>query len=245
MEEIKKIIEIPFIHFIREKIYKPTLSKVEENNRGRSTPSQHSKIISRSSSGSKKEQMIPFTPFGVKKQKSREFNHPFRKVVESNENKVKEIENLSEQSYEFFCTNGTNNLKSILVPNSSGDLRSPTELSLRNVGGVNAPRPEYISNNNLLVEESEMNDLRTISFDEEQDLTERIIPEYYINETGIKVGALNFDFYNSILDSIRNMRVLSKYQIKYIDKWCTQEEYHEIMIEYNKVIKMLNESNIL
>ena len=220
MEEIKKTIEIPFIHFIREKLYKPTLLKIEENNHSRTSLSQHSNIIIKGSSGSKKERMIPFTPLGVKKQKSREFNHIFRKVVESNENKDKEIEFSSEKSYEFFCTNGTNNLKSILVP-------------------------EYISNNNLLVEEDEMYDLRTISFDEEQDLTERIIPEYYINETGIKVGALNFDFYNSIIDSIRNMRVLSKYQIKYIDKWCTQEEYQEIIIEYNKVLKMLNESNLL
>jgi hypothetical protein len=33
----------------------------------------------------------------------------------------------------------------MLSPNSSGDSRSPTELSLRNVGGVNAPRPILVS----------------------------------------------------------------------------------------------------
>jgi len=32
-------------------------------------------------------------------------------------------------------------LKEGMTPNSSGDIGSPTELSLRNVGGVNAPRP--------------------------------------------------------------------------------------------------------
>jgi Mg-chelatase subunit ChlD len=34
--------------------------------------------------------------------------------------------------------------KEMNIPNSSGDLRSPTELSLCNVGGVNAPRPDAV-----------------------------------------------------------------------------------------------------
>lgn len=78
---------------------------------------------------------------------------------------------------------------------------------------------------------------------EEFDAMERIIPEYYINEHGIKVGTFNHNFYNSIIDSIRNMRVLTKFQLKYLEE-CTQEEYHAIVIEYNKVIEFLDNNHL-
>jgi len=71
------------------------------------------------------------------------------------------------------------------------------------------------------------------------DIHERIIPEYYINNNGIKSGGLNFNYYATIIDSIRNMRTLSVYQKVYIEN-CTKEEYMEIIKEYNKVIEMLS-----
>lgn len=76
------------------------------------------------------------------------------------------------------------------------------------------------------------------------DINERIIPVYYINNTGIKVGAFKFNFYESIIDSIRNMRILTVYQIAYLEN-CSREEYMEIVNEYNNVIQMLNNNNLL
>lgn len=75
------------------------------------------------------------------------------------------------------------------------------------------------------------------------DIYDRIIPQYYINKDGIKSGLLKFNFYDTILDSIRNLRTLSIYQIAYIDK-CTKNEYLEIITEYNKVIIMLQDLDL-
>jgi len=72
------------------------------------------------------------------------------------------------------------------------------------------------------------------------DVHQRIIPEYYIKKTDIKIGALNFNFYDSIIDSIRNMRELSPHQMAFIEK-CSTDEYMEIITEYNAVIKMLKD----
>ena len=55
------------------------------------------------------------------------------------------------------------------------------------------------------------------------NINDRIIPSYYINNDGIKVGPLRFNFYDTIIDSIRNFRILSSYQLTYIEK-CSQEE---------------------
>ena len=52
--------------------------------------------------------------------------------------------------------------------------------------------------------------------DDDDDVTDRIIPDYYINHTGIKTGALTFDFYDTILDSIRNLRTLNRHQKQYL-----------------------------
>lgn len=59
--------------------------------------------------------------------------------------------------------------------------------------------------------------------DDDFDVTERIIPEYYINKDGIKVGSLNFIFSDSIVDSIRNMRTLSKFQLAYLNNYSKDE----------------------
>jgi hypothetical protein len=146
----------------------------------------------------------PFPPVMSKRTQTQEFEHPRRSIFQRDK-----TDDPSEKFYNFFCTNGSSNLSSILVP--------------------------YDLSKNF----AEMPDVEV--FDHSVfDINDRIIPEYYINKTGITVGALNFDFYNSIIDSIRNMRILSEYQITFIEI-CTREEYLEIIKEYNNVIRMLNE----
>lgn len=96
-----------------------------------------------------------------------------------------------------------------------------------------------------VVDNSHNNVIMNATEDEDEfDVTERIIPEYYINGHGIKVGTFNHNFYDSIIDSIRNMRVLTKFQLKYLEG-CTQEEHHAIVIEYNHIIVFLHKNELL
>jgi len=90
------------------------------------------------------------------------------------------------------------------------------------------------------------NGLPTVSlFDHDQfDISDRIIPAYYINEYGIKGGALQFSFYDSILDSIRNLRVLTPYQCTYLEQ-CSKEECLEMIREYNQVIQSFIDNQLL
>jgi len=82
-------------------------------------------------------------------------------------------------------------------------------------------------------------------FDHDQfDISDRIIPAYYINEHGIKGGALQFSFYDSILDSIRNMRALTPYQRTYLEQ-CSKEECLEMIREYNQVIQSFIANHLL
>ena len=93
------------------------------------------------------------------------------------------------------------------------------------------------------VVDNSQNNVMMYTQEDEFDVTERIIPEYYINEHGIKVGTFNHNFYDSIIDSIRNMRILTKFQLKYLEG-CTTEEYHAIVIEYNNVIAFLDNNHL-
>ena len=70
--------------------------------------------------------------------------------------------------------------------------------------------------------------------------SEPIIPSYYFTGKDLSGRVIEHDFYFSILDSIRNMRVLSKYQIEYLNG-LEKEEYCELLTEYNKVMKAMVE----
>jgi hypothetical protein len=112
--------------------------------------------------------------------------------------------------YDFYCRNTSSNLETIV--NQSG-------VSIN----YNDPhQPCHI----------------TQLSDSDFDVNDRIIPEYYINKDGIKVGALQFNFSDSIVDSVRNMRTLSKYQILYLDRY-SHEELKHIIMEYNNVIQTM------
>ena len=230
MEERKNTIknyENSFVKYITGKICKNNLKIIEEHETEQET------------------KLIPIQPISDKQLKTREFEHPSRNIFHKEQAvnftgaslskiqiscqdvlradelcTVKSTANefSSEKTYDFFCTNGTSNLRSIIFPNDD------------------AAR---------FADQSAMNDLHNVCiFDHDVfDVTLRIIPEYYMDKTGITVGALNFNFYNSIIDSIRNMRILSEHQIVFIDT-CTSDEYKEIINEYNKVIQMLNDNNL-
>jgi len=208
MEERKTIIksyENSFMKYITEKIYKNNLSIIKEEEKEKEKESE------------REHEWSPLQPVGNKQSNALEYEHPNRIIFQK-----EHTDEISENSYDFFCTNGSSNLSSFLVPND-------------------------ISNNHIGIhaEQNEMNDLHTVCiFDHDVfDVTVRIIPDYYINKTGIKVGAFNFNFYNSIIDSIRNMRILSEHQLAFIEN-CTRKEYQEIINEYNKVIKMLYENDL-
>lgn len=65
----------------------------------------------------------------------------------------------------------------------------------------------------------------------------RIIPDYYISTCmNQDTNILRIDYKFTILDDIRNLRKLSKYQIKYI-KNLSSEDKQEILEEYNRVIE--------
>ena len=107
-----------------------------------------------------------------------------------------ESKSTKETAYDFFCKNISSNLKVYINKNDDISLNQ-TILSM------NENNDFYMNENNDFYM-NENNDF---------DIYERIIPDYYINNDGIKVGPFNFDFYESIIDSIRNLRTLSKYQV--------------------------------
>ena len=69
---------------------------------------------------------------------------------------------------------------------------------------------------------------------DDDDVTDRIIPEYYINHTGIKTGALTFDYYETILDSIRNLRTLNRHQMQFL-KTISNDQLIQIVHTYNEM----------
>jgi hypothetical protein len=72
----------------------------------------------------------------------------------------------------------------------------------------------------------------------------RIIPEYYTS-TNLKNGILKINYYDIIIDDIRNLRPLSSHQMKYIRKNLTHTEYYNIIHEYNQVMQVYLESYLL
>jgi hypothetical protein len=70
--------------------------------------------------------------------------------------------------------------------------------------------------------------------------SEQIIPNYYLSGKDLKGKIFECDFHYSIIDSIRNMRILSKYQQEYVEK-LEKEECYELLREYNKVMKFMTE----
>jgi hypothetical protein len=70
--------------------------------------------------------------------------------------------------------------------------------------------------------------------------SEPIIPTYYISGKDLKGKLFECDFHFSIVDSIRNVRILSKYQQEYIEK-LDKEDCYELLREYNKVMKFITE----
>ena len=72
----------------------------------------------------------------------------------------------------------------------------------------------------------------------------RIITEYYTS-TNLKNGILKINYYDMIIDDIRNLRPLSSYQMKYIRKKLTPVEYNNIIYEYNQVMQVYLESYLL
>lgn len=65
----------------------------------------------------------------------------------------------------------------------------------------------------------------------------RIIPDYYMG-TNMRNKVLTIDYHYMILDDIRNLRPLNKAQLEYIDNELNETQKHEIIVEFNSVIKM-------
>jgi hypothetical protein len=62
-----------------------------------------------------------------------------------------------------------------------------------------------------------------------------IIPEYYfINKENI----FNIDYYNIIIDDIRNYRKLNEYQLEYIKK-LNHEYKFNVILEFNKLFNVI------
>ena len=70
--------------------------------------------------------------------------------------------------------------------------------------------------------------------------SEQIIPDYYFTGKDMRGKLLECDFLFNIKDSIRNMRILNKYQQQYIEK-LDKEECYRLLQEYNAVMKSVNE----
>jgi len=132
---------------------------------------------------------------------------------------------LSSEPYDFYCRNVSPNLRTMISRKIMPTDGLPT------------------SSNGL---PTSSDGLPTSSlFDHDQfDISDRIIPAYYINEHGIKGGAFQFSFYDSILDSIRNLRALTPYQHTYLEQ-CSKEECLEMIREYNQVIQSFIANHLL
>ena len=66
--------------------------------------------------------------------------------------------------------------------------------------------------------------------------SEQIIPKYYFYGKDLTGKLLECNYYYTIIDSIRNMRILNNYQIQYIEK-LDKEDCYELLREYNKMMK--------
>ena len=134
--------------------------------------------------------------------------------------------------YDFYCRNASPNLRNMISRKimPTDDLITLSDSLLTSSNGLT----------------TSSDGLPTSSlFDHDQfDISDRIIPAYYINEHGIKGGALQFSFYDSILDSIRNMRALTPYQRTYLEQ-CSKEECLEMIREYNQVIQSFIANHLL
>jgi hypothetical protein len=65
-----------------------------------------------------------------------------------------------------------------------------------------------------------------------------IIPSYYnLHQTPYKIT--NLDYYRIILDDIKNLRPLNKYQLEYIKYNLSDNEKNEIIEQYNKCLKFI------
>lgn len=141
--------------------------------------------------------------------------------------------------YDFYCRNASPNLRNMIsrkimptdgLPTSSDDLVTSS-------GSLPTSADDLPTSSDGLVTSS--------LFDHDQfDISDRIIPAYYINEHGIKGGAFQFSFYDSILDSIRNLRALTPYQRTYLEQ-CSKEECLEMIREYNQVIQSFIANQLL
>jgi hypothetical protein len=71
--------------------------------------------------------------------------------------------------------------------------------------------------------------------------SERIIPTYYIPSNMNKSNVLRVDYHYMILDDIRNVRPLNKYQLNYINNSLSESEKYKIIEEFNNVIMSYGE----
>ena len=68
--------------------------------------------------------------------------------------------------------------------------------------------------------------------------SEKIIPEYYLSR--LEVGKIfEIDFTFTIIDSIRNIRILTYYQKEHL-KTLEKNELYEIILEYDKSMNAIN-----
>ena len=68
--------------------------------------------------------------------------------------------------------------------------------------------------------------------------SEQIIPKYYFSGKDLKGKILECDFFFTIIDSIRNMRILNRYQQQYIER-LEKEDCYQLLDEYNKVMEYI------
>lgn len=63
-----------------------------------------------------------------------------------------------------------------------------------------------------------------------------ILPPYYFSGHSLQKVA-QLDYFDIMIDDIRNVRPLNPYQLQYIEEKCTDEEKQQIIVEFNSVIK--------
>jgi hypothetical protein len=63
----------------------------------------------------------------------------------------------------------------------------------------------------------------------------KIIPSYYMKNGNL----MHIDFYEIIMDDIRNNRELNEFQLKYIEESCDENQKLEIIKLYNECYKVL------
>jgi hypothetical protein len=66
------------------------------------------------------------------------------------------------------------------------------------------------------------------------DCSDNIIPSYYL--TNLDPGKIfNIDFFDTIIDSIKNMRKLTKYQLEYIKNNISKDDMFELICLFDKI----------